>query len=33
MAYKDTLLPEPLDDDQKKEKKEILNKRISTCQF
>ena len=33
MAYKDTLIPEPLDDGQKKEKEEILQKRISPVNF
>ena len=33
MAYKDTLISEPLDDGQKKEKKEILHKRISPVNF
>ena len=33
MSYKDTLIPEPLGDDKKKKKKEILNTRISPIDF
>ena len=33
MAYKDSLIPEPLDDGQKKKKKEILQTRISPVDF
>ena len=33
MAYKDTLIPEPLDDGKKKEKEKILQKRISPVNF
>ena len=33
MAYKDSLIPEPLDDRKKKKKKEILQTRISPVDF
>ena len=33
MGYKEVLMPEPLDDGKKREKKEILNTRISPVNF
>jgi len=33
MSYKDSYMPEPLDDDQKRKKKEILDTRISPIDF